>query len=422
MTDLRNHELSYKVLIGMFLGVAVGIVLRNFFVSDFLHEYIIDGFFDLGGKVFISSLKMLVVPLVFFSLVCGVSNLDNVKSIGSLGIKTFFLYLLTTGVAISLALFFAILIQPGSGFNLPAAIDFQAQPASSFKDVLLNIFPTNPIKSAAEGNMLQVIVFALLFGMGLAMGKKKTATLLKVCEQLNNVHMNIVTFLMQLAPYGVFFLVAKVFADLGYQAITPLLSYFFLVLFVLFFHLIMTYGLMLKYLSKINLHNFFTYFRSVMMFAFSTASSSATLPITMKTVMEKFKVRKSIAAFTLPLGATINMDGTAIMQGVATVFIAQAYQIDISWLGYLTVVLTATLASIGAAGVPGVGLITLAMVLRQVGLPVEGIGLIIGVDRLLDMVRSMVNVCGDATVSCIIENWEQKQEQHASPLQSPSME
>ena len=401
-----SHQLSASILLSLIIGGILGSLLKPFSHVVWVQEFLINGLFDLGGQVFIASLRMLVVPLVFFSLVCGVSNLDHIKRLSSLGLKTLFLYLMTTAIAISLALCIATILQPGQGFHLTPTTQFTAATAPSLKEVLLQIFPSNPIKAAADGNMLQVIVFALLFGAGLSLSRQKTTALLTICDQLNTVNMMIITLLMKIAPYGVFCLITKVFADLGFEALAPLLKYFFLVVTVLFLHLLLTYGFMLRCFTTIPISTFVTQFRSVMLFAFSTASSNASLPVTMKTVIDQLKVRKSTAAFTLPLGATINMDGTAIMQGVATVFISQAYQIDMTWSAYLLVVLTATLASIGTAGVPGVGLITLAMVLKQVGLPVEGIGLIIGVDRLLDMLRTAVNVCGDATVSCVVDRWE----------------
>jgi Na+/H+-dicarboxylate symporter len=267
---------------------------------------------------------------------------------------------------------------------------------------LVNIFPTNPIAAMAEGNMLQIIVFSLLFGIALKSLGTAGDSLKNSFETINNVILSLVKMLIELAPYGIFALLFSLFAVQGFGMIGDLAKYFFLLVFVLIFHAFVTYGSLLSLLARLNPVRFFMKVRSLAVFAFTTSSSSATMPITLDTVKNKLGVKSSIGSFTVPLGATINMDGTAIMQGVATVFISQAYNIDLSMVDYLMVILTATLASIGTAGVPGVGLIMLAMVLEQVGLPVEGIALIIGVDRLLDMTRTAVNVCGDAMVSCVV--------------------
>ena len=250
--------------------------------------------------------------------------------------------------------------------------------------------------------MLQIIVFAVLFGLAMAMSGKAGERLAAVFTDLSDVIMKLVTLLMNLAPYGVFFLMAKLFTTLGFETITSLAKYFAVVMAVLIIHGLVSYAVILKLLSGLNPVIFFRKMRDAALFGFSTSSSNATMPVTMETVTKKLGVKNSIASFTVPLGATINMDGTAIMQGVATVFIAQVFAVDLTLTDYLMVVLTATLASVGTAGVPGVGLIMLAMVLQQVGLPVEGIALIIGVDRLLDMTRTAVNVTGDAMVSCIV--------------------
>ena len=271
---------------------------------------------------------------------------------------------------------------------------------------MIDIFPTNPIAAMAEGNMLQIIVFSILFGIALKSLGEAGSSLKNSFEVINNVILSLVRMLIELAPYGIFALLFSLFAVQGFGMIGDLAKYFFLLVFVLLFHGFVTYGSLLTLIGRLNPVQFFLKVRSLAVFAFSTSSSSATMPVTLETVKNKLGVNPSVGSFTVPLGATINMDGTAIMQGVATVFISQAYNIDLSLVDYLMVILTATLASIGTAGVPGVGLIMLAMVLQQVGLPVEGIALIIGVDRLLDMTRTAVNVCGDAMVSCLVAKSE----------------
>ncbi len=403
---MDRQSLTLRIVVGMGAGLAVGLLLNAVGVSGAAHEILVDGILRVGGQIFLASLKLLVVPLVFVSLVCGTAALDDIAKLGRVGGKTLGLYMATTAIAITFALTAAVLVQPGVGFDLPTDVSYVAKEAPSLTDTLINLFPTNPIRAMAEGNMLQLIVFSVLFGLALTVAGEPGARIVKIFTDLNAVILRLVMMLMAIAPYGVFCLIAKVFSEQGLDAFAPLLKYFFLVLAVLFFHALVTYPTLLRSLAGLSPRIFLRKMRTPISFAFSTASSNATLPVTLETVEHRLGVDNSIASFTVPLGATINMDGTAIMQGVATVFIAQAYGIEIGITGYLMVVITATLASIGTAGVPGVGLIMLAMVLKQVNLPVEGIGLIIGVDRLLDMVRTAVNITGDATVTCIVAKSE----------------
>ena len=401
-----RRGLTFRILIGMSAGLVVGVLLNAAGTDGFVGEIVIDGLFYVVGSIFLASLKLLVVPVVFVSLVCGTASLDDVGKLGRVGGKTLGLYLLTTGLAVTLALTAAMLVQPGAGFDLGTDLEFSVQPPPSLAETLINLFPTNPIQAMAEGNMLQIIVFSILFGLSVTLAGDPGRRLLGVFRDLNGVIMRLVMLLMTLAPYGVFCLIARVFSDQGLSAILPLAKYFFLVLGVLLVHALVTYPVMLKLLAGLDPIRFYRKMRDPLALAFSTASSNATLPVTLENAERRLGADNSIASFTIPLGATINMDGTAIMQGVATGFIAQAYGVDLGASGFLMVVLTATLASIGTAGVPGVGLIMLAMVLRQVNLPVEGIALIIGVDRLLDMVRTAVNVTGDSAVTCIVAQSE----------------
>ncbi len=412
-------SLTNKILLGMVLGVLVGVMLNLLLGLDetqttattaygqWIQVVVINGVLDAIGQIFVASLKLLVVPLVFVSLVCGAASLGGHSRMGALATKTVLLYLLTTALAIALAMGVAIIVEPGAGVDMAVASNFTAPVAPSVKDTFINIFPSNPIQAMAEGNMLQVIVFSILFGVAISRtGGEIGTSMATFFAHLNEVVLKMVMLLMQLAPYGVFCLLVKLFSSLGFGAILDLAKYFFTVLFVLLLHAFGVYGALLTLLTRLNPVIFFKKMWKVVVFAFSTASSNATLPITLRTVEHDLGVDNKVASFSVPLGATINMDGTAIMQGVATVFIAQAYNIDIGIAGYLMVILTATLASVGTAGVPGVGLVTLAMVLQSVGLPVEGIALIIGVDRFLDMVRTAVNVTGDAVVSVIVGNSE----------------
>ncbi|MEH6529942.1 MAG: dicarboxylate/amino acid:cation symporter [Photobacterium frigidiphilum] len=406
-TDKKKMSLTGRVILGMLLGILTGFIIRSLFADTaFVHEYIVNGLFDVGGKIFIASLKMLVVPLVFVSLVCGTSSLKDISTLGRLGGKTVLFYLVTTALAITLALTMGTIFQPGAGADLSAATTFASKEAPSLGDVIVGMFPTNPISSMAEGNTLQIIVFAILFGVAISAAGKPGERIAALFVDLNAVIMKLVALLMNIAPYGVFFLMAKLFTGLGLDAIYNLLGYFLVLSATLLLHGLVTYSVMLKAFSGLSPIVFLKKMEDAVMFAFSTASSNATIPVTMETATKRLGVNNKVASFTVPLGATINMDGTAIMQGVATVFIAQAFNIDLTMSDYLAVIMTATLASIGTAGVPGVGLIMLAMVLNQVGLPVEGIALIMGVDRLLDMIRTAVNITGDSVVTCIVAKSE----------------
>jgi len=380
-------------------------------VQVVIADYLVGGLFDVVGRIFVASLKLLVVPLVLVSLICGASSLGDSARMGPIALKTLCLYLLTTALAVSAALLFAVLVGPGTAVQLGVEATFQATAAPPLTDVLVDIFPSNPIRAMADGKMLQIIVFALLTGYAISHAGEPGRRIATFFRDMEAVVMTMVGILMALAPYGVFALLAKLFANMGIGAILDLAAYFFTVLAVLLFHLFGVYSVLLKLLAGLSPKMLLNKMRPVWAFAFSTASSGATLPITLHTAEKRMGVHNSVAGFTVPLGATINMDGTAIMQGVATVFIAQVYGVDLSMGAYITVILTATLASIGTAAVPGVGLITLALVLEQAGLPVEGIALIIGVDRLLDMVRTAVNVTGDVTVSVIVAKSENQFDQ-----------
>lgn len=405
----KNHlNLTYQILIAMFSGFGIGLLLFYAPKQTWIDTYIVNGFLAMGGQIFISLMKMLVVPVVLISLVCGIANLADPQKLGRVGLKTVCLYIFTTAVAIALSITVAELLDVGTRSEALPLMQFHPEEAPSLRQIFLNFFPTNPIDALARGDMLQIIVFALLLGSAIALlDVKETAQRMTTFfEDLNHVIMRLISMILAATPYGVFCLVGNLFAQEGFGLISQLLSYFCTVILVLLLHLVLTNSILLKLLANLNPIRFFNKMYSAMLFAFSTSSSNVSIPVVLTTVEKKLGVHNSVASFIIPLGATINMDGTAIMQGVATVFISHAYQIDIGLSGYLMVILTATLASIGTAGVPGVGLITLAMVLKQVGLPVEGIGLIIGVDRLLDMLRTAVNVTGDSAVACVVAKSE----------------
>ena len=396
----------------MGVGISLGALLQWLALPQDhpFNAVVLNGFIDGGGRIFIAMLKMLVVPLVFVSLVCGAASLGDTGSVGRLGGKTIGLYLVTTAVAVSLAMLIALTTDPGLGgesaSGMASASTFEPKTAPSVKDTFVNVVPSNPIAAMADGKMLQVILFALLFGLALSKAGASGEKLRGFFSDLNDVMMRLISMIIALTPIGVFCLMTQLGATLGLAEIAKVAMYFATIVIALLVHASLVYPLLLKTLTGLNPLVFLRKMREALLVAFSTSSSGATLPVTLRTVEHKLGVQNNVASFAVPLGATINMDGTAIMQGVATVFIAQFYGIDLGLSALLTVVLTATLASIGTAAVPGVGLITLTLVLDQVGLPVEGIALIIGVDRLLDMLRTAVNVTGDATVATIVASSE----------------
>ncbi len=404
-------SLTLKVIIGMVLGIAVGLIINLGGLSapgSFVDQFVVNGAFHVAGKMFVNALKMMVVPLVLFSLICGVCGIGDLRLLGRIGSKAFGLYLLTTAIAIASAILVAGSLGIGEGMNATTSATFTGKEAPPLSEVLIGIIPSNPINALAQGEMLSIIFFAILLGVSLLMVGKKAAGTIELIEVMNEAMMKMVTLIMMLAPYAVFALIAKAVSQLGMDLLRELAGYVLVLIGVLLLHLFVTLQLVLKLFSGLSPVTFLRKMRNVQVFAFSTSSSNATIPVTLRTVTERLGVNNSVASFTVPFGATINMDGTAIMQGVATVFIANMYNVDLGLGGYLTVILMSVLASIGTAGVPGVGLIMLSMVFAQVGLPIESIGLILGVDRLLDMVRTAVNVSGDAAVSTIVAKSEGK--------------
>ncbi|MDZ7668413.1 MAG: dicarboxylate/amino acid:cation symporter [Gammaproteobacteria bacterium] len=402
-------NLTIRILVGMFVGIVLGVVIQQFALPDshWLYTIGVNGFIDAGGRIFIASLQLMVVPLVLVSLICGAASLGATGNMGRVGGKAIGLYLATTAIAITIALSLALLVDPGMGGGEPPMdVEYDPGEPTSIKDTLIGIFPTNPVAAMAEGNMLQIIVFAILFGIAVSHAGESGTRLMGFFEDVNEVLMRLITVLIKLAPIGVFCLMTRLFATEGFDEIYKLGAYFLTVIGALLIHMLVVYPLLLTLLARLNPLVFLRKMREPMLVGFSTASSGATIPVTLRTVEHRLGVKNEVASFSVPLGATINMDGTAIMQGVATVFIAQFYQVGLDVSDYLMVILTATMASIGTAGVPGVGLIMLTMVLTQVGLPVEGIMLIIGVDRLLDMLRTAVNITGDGMVASIVARTE----------------
>lgn len=407
MAEKKTYTLTRQIIIAMLAGIVLGVLLNMVGASPWVQTMFVDGLLHVVGSIFVAALKMMVVPLVFISLVVGVMALADPKALGRIGAKALVIYLATTAIAVTIALMLAGAVGPGQGFDAgQTEAVFKGKEAPPLTQVLIDLVPTNPIAAMAEGNMLQIIVFALLFGVAVTMSGSRGKHVLNLFTDLNTVIMHLVEWIMRLAPYGVFALITRTFASQGLDLLLPLAAYFLTLTAALAIQMFGTYPLLLKTLGSLNPITFIRKMRDPATFAFSTASSGATIPVTLRTVEYKMGVKNTVASFTVPMGATINMDGTAMMQGVATVFIANVYGIDLSMTDYLLVVLTATLASVGTAGIPGVGLVTLTMVLGQVGLPVEGIALIIGVDRLLDMMRTTVNVTGDCAVTCIVAKSE----------------
>ena len=407
MASHSTHRLTRQIVIAMLAGIVLGVALNLLGEVAWIQNFVLDGLLQVVGSIFVAALKMMVVPLVFVSLVVGVTALSDLRALGRIGAKALGLYLATTAIAVTIALMLAGVVGPGKGFDAgETTAAFSGKEAPPFTQVLIDMVPTNPVAAMAEGNMLQVIVFALLFGIAVTMSGTRGKHVLNFFNDLDTVIMHMVEWIMRLAPYGVFALITRTFATQGLDLLLPLAAYFLTLTAALAIQLFGTYPLLLRLLASLNPITFLKKMRDPAAFAFSTASSGATIPVTLHTVEKKMGVNNSVASFSVPLGATINMDGTAMMQGVATVFIANVYGIDLSLTDYLLVVLTSTLASVGTAAIPSVGLVTLTMVLGQVGLPVEGIALIIGVDRLLDMMRTTVNVTGDCAISCIVARSE----------------
>lgn len=407
---MKGSRLTNMILIALALGIASGVVINEFFTtSDFVMNVLVGGVFTVIGDLFLNAIKMLVVPLVFVSIALGVATMGDMAKLGRIGIKTISYYMLTTAFAIVIGLVVANIINPGVGLDMSKVVFVETQATEttvSLADTITNIIPSNVFQAFYNGDMLQVIFFAVFFGVGITSLGDKVKKLHIIFEELNDIFLQMLMILMQFAPLAVFSLIITTFATLGIDAIIPVFSYVFTAIFAMFLQVLIVYSLILVVLGKLNPLKFYKKLRPAMGFAFSTASSAGTIPVNKKCVEESVGVDKEISSFVLPLGATINMDGTAIMQGAAVVFIAQAVGVDLTASDYLTVILTATLASIGTAGVPGSGVIMLSMVITQVGLPIEAIGVIMGVDRIVDMFRTTVNITGDAICATVVARSE----------------
>ena len=405
-------NLTKNVLIGM----ALGVIIASFFyyfqnsipqsIFGTVEKYV----FQLGGQIFKNLLMLVVVPLVFFSLVSGISSLSNMVKLGSIASKTIGLYLFTTGLAITTALLFGWIFNL-SGYEGDVSSFTPVAGEASLYDTVLRIFPNNMFGAFIENNMLGIVFISIIFGIALNLTDELTNGLSKTFERFNTVFLKIVLLIMSFAPVGVFCLMGSYVITKGLNIFGDLAQYVILLIGVLLFHLLFTYSILLKLFANLNPLIFFNKMKNVALFAFSTSSSAATIPVTLKTVTDDLGVKKDVSSFVIPVGATINMDGTAIMQGLATMFIASTVGVDLSLVQYGQIVLLAIITSIGTAAVPSAGPVTLALILGSVGLPLDAIGLILAVDRILDMIRTSVNVCGDAAVSCIVAKSENELEE-----------
>ena len=400
-------NLTRNILLGMLFGFLTGALFFyvNVFpdnLTDFLTKYV----FNLGSAIFINLLKLLIVPLVFFSLVSGISSLTSMKSLGNITFKTIGLYLGTTAIAVSLSLIIGSIFKPGSGYSSNITPPENLPQGQGIYETILDIFPSNIIEAMANNQMLAVVFFSILFGLALNKTNHLTNNFSESFEKFNTVFMQLVLMIISFAPIGVFCLIGKFVITDGLDIFQEAFKYVLLLILVLVIHAFITYSFILKIFTNLNIFTFFGKMKDVAIFAFSTSSSAATIPVTLKTVQDDLGVNKNVSSFVVPVGATINMDGTAIMQGMATIFIAQMSGIDLTFFQYIQVVILAVVTSIGTAAVPSAGTITLVIILQQFGLPLEAIGIILAVDRILDMLRTSVNVTGDAAVACIVANSE----------------
>ena len=403
--------LATKVFIAMFAGIIVGLALNisGLVNNIWIDQNITNGVFHVGGKLFVNALKMLIVPLVLFSLIPGILGIGDIRLLGKIGSKAFLLYLATTAIAITTAITIAALTGIGTGLEIQLTSAFEGREASkSFIEIIIGIIPSNIFAAMHNSETLSIIFLSVFFGIALLIEAKQSKELINIIEQINRIIMRMINLIMAFAPYAVFCLVSKAVAELGFDLVEEISGYFFVIMGALIFHALVTQMLILKLFTGLNIKLFLYKIRNAQLFAFSTSSSAATIPVTLRTVQQRLGVDRAVSSFTVPLGATINMDGTAMMQGVATVFIANLYGVDLGLSEYITVIITAVLASIGTAAVPGVGLVMLSLVFNQVGLPVEAIGYLLGIDRIIDMTRTAINVTGDTVVSTIVAKSENR--------------
>ncbi|MGO1369370.1 dicarboxylate/amino acid:cation symporter [Senegalia sp. (in: firmicutes)] len=395
---MNKIGLTTKILIGLILGIVTGILVKDI-------PQIINAIEPLG-EIFIRLIKMIIVPLVFSTIIIGISSVSDIKKLGRMGGKTILYFLFTTSIAVVIGITLSNIIQPGEGIDIALNSNYEFQTPPSPLDTLLNIIPANPINALSQGELLQVIFFAIFIGIGSTLVGIKSKPVINFFDSLAEIMYKITEIIMKISPIGVFGLIVPVVARNGIDILLPLVKVIFAMYIGVIIHALLVYASSVKLFTGISILKFFKSIFPAQMIAFSSCSSSGTLPISMKCAQENLGISKEVSSFVLSLGATINMDGNSLYQGVSALFIAQAYGLELTLLQQLMIVLTGTLASIGAAGVPGAGLIVLSMVLSSVGLPIEGIGIVAGIDRILDMARTMLNVTGDISASLIVASTE----------------
>lgn len=403
----KKLSLAAQIFIALVLAIVVGLLMQN-------HADIAENYIKPFGTIFLNLVKFIVGPIVLFSIMAGVISLSDIRKVGSIGGITIVYYLITTAVATALGLMMATLFRGTFPVLSTTDLTYEVQQTQSGPlDVIVNIFPSNFLTPIVNANMLQVIVMALFIGFAIILLGEKAKGAVATINTWNDIFMKVMDMILRLSPIGVFCLLAPVIASNGPAVIGSLAKVLLVAYICYILHAVITYSITVKTLGGMSPLKFFKGMAPAMLFAFSSASSVGTLPINLECT-EKLGASKEIASFVLPLGATINMDGTAIYQGVCAVFIASCYGINLSFSQIITIVLTATLASIGTAGVPGAGMIMLAMVLESVGLPVDGIALVAGVDRIFDMGRTTLNITGDASCTIIVSNLLKKREARKS--------
>ena len=403
MKEKKKMSLAMQIFIALVLAIAAGLLMQR-------HAQFAETYIKTFGTIFLNLLKFIVVPIVLFSIMCGIISMRDIKKVGAIGLKTVVYYMCTTAFAITIGLIGGNLFKKMFPVIATTDLSYQVGEKTSLMDTIVNIFPSNFISPMAEANMLQVIVMALLIGFAIILvGEEKNTRIITACNDLNDVFMKCMEMILKLSPIGVFCLLCPVVAANGATIIGSLAMVLLAAYVCYIVHAVVVYSFAVKTIGGISPLTFFKEMLPAIMFAFSSASSVGTLPINMECT-EKLGTSREIASFILPLGATINMDGTAIYQGVCAIFIASCYGIHLTLPQMLTIIFTATLASIGTAGVPGAGMVMLAMVLTSVGLPVDGIALVAGVDRIFDMGRTTVNITGDASCCVIVSNLEKKRE------------
>lgn len=402
MSKKKPVSLAMQIFAATLLAIVLGIALQGH--AGFANNYI-----KPFGTIFLNLVKFIVVPIVLFSIMCGIISMSDIRKVGYIGLKTVVFYLCTTAFAVTIGLVGGNLFKGLFPAIATTDLSYEASAAASFMDTLVNIFPSNFFKPLVEGNMLQVIVMAILLGFSIILVGEKNARVVAAFNDFNDIFMKCMELILRLSPIGVFCLLCPIIAENGPSIIGSLAMVLLTAYICYIFHAVLVYSLSVKAMGNLSPLAFFKGMMPAIIFAFSSASSVGTLPINLDCV-QKLGAKKEVASFVLPLGATINMDGTAIYQGVCAIFIASCYGIQLTLPQMVTIVLTATLASIGTAGVPGAGMVMLAMVLTSVGLPVDGIALVAGVDRIFDMGRTTVNITGDAACAVVVSNMEAKRE------------